>query len=95
VGLAFCKISSSKKDRTPIDCIKWNDDGRFIYSAAKETVKVWDLEQAILNDNIVSKYPGVLDMAISKTNQVLLGITSSSNHFGLWAVKLKDINTSG
>ena len=34
-------------------------------------------------------------MAISKTNQVLLGITSSSNHFGLWAVKLKDINTSG
>ncbi len=34
-------------------------------------------------------------MAVSKTNQALLGITSSSNYFGLWAVKLKDINQSG
>jgi hypothetical protein len=42
----------------------------------------------------MSKYKGVLDLAISKTNQVLLGVTSSSNHFGLWAVKLKDIITN-
>ena len=46
-------------------------------------------------DNILNKYKGVLDMAISKTNQALLGVTSSSNHFGLWAVKLKDINQTG
>lgn len=81
-------------DRTPIDCLKWSDDGKYIYSAAKESVKVWDLENSILYDNIISKFPGVLDMAVSKTNQVLLGVTSTSNHYGLWAIRLKDINTS-
>ena len=34
-------------------------------------------------------------MAISKTNKVLLGITSQNTNFGLWAVKLKDINLTG
>jgi len=39
-----------------------------MFSASNETVKVWDLENSYLVDNIMNKYRGVLDMAISKTN---------------------------
>ena len=62
------QISSTKKVQSQVTDLLWSLDGKQMFSASNETVKVWDLENSYLVDNIMNKYRGVLDMAISKTN---------------------------
>eukprot|EP01017_Pseudomicrothorax_dubius_P012627 TRINITY_DN1530_c0_g1_i2.p1 TRINITY_DN1530_c0_g1~~TRINITY_DN1530_c0_g1_i2.p1 ORF type:complete len:661 (+),score=111.07 TRINITY_DN1530_c0_g1_i2:114-2096(+) len=90
----FEVISSSRPEATPIQQICFDKEGKVIFSAAHESLKVWNIEKndAILVDNVESAWRGIVDLALSDKNEALLGIAITQVYFGLWAVPLKSVN---
>ncbi|CAD8142562.1 unnamed protein product [Paramecium pentaurelia] len=87
------QISQTRTDSTPIQSILINDNGKILYSATHESLKVWDLEHDCqLLDNVESMWKGVQDMIITQDQEQLLGLASNpQSGFSLHGVSLKSI----
>ncbi|CAK65864.1 unnamed protein product (macronuclear) [Paramecium tetraurelia] len=87
------QISMTRTDSTPIQSILINDNGKVIYSATHESLKVWDIEHDCqLIDNVESMWKGVQDMIITQDQEQLLGLASNpQSGFSLHGVSLKSI----
>jgi len=53
-------ISTTKPDATAIQCITFEPNGKYTFSGAHESLKVWNLEKdGILLDNVESNWRGL------------------------------------
>ncbi len=59
-----------------------------IFSAAHESLKVWNAQDGYLFDNVESSWRNILDLIIDMSSNHLFGITSTPVYFGLWATSL-------
>ncbi|CAD8155271.1 unnamed protein product [Paramecium octaurelia] len=87
------QISSTRTDTTPIQSILFEQNGKALYSAAYDSLKVWDVEHDCqLLDNVESSWRGVLDLIVVQEKDQLLGLASNvQTGFTLHGVNLKTI----
>ncbi|CAD8057045.1 unnamed protein product [Paramecium primaurelia] len=87
------QLSSTRTDTTPIQCILFEQNGKVLYSAAYDSLKVWDVEHDCqLLDNVESSWRGVLDLIVVQERDQLLGLASNvQSGFSLHGVNLKTI----
>ncbi|CAD8063132.1 unnamed protein product [Paramecium sonneborni] len=87
------QISSTRTDTTPIQCILFEQNGKILYSAAYDSLKVWDVEHDCqLLDNVESSWRGVQDLLVVQERDQLLGLASNvQSGFSLHGVNLKTI----
>ncbi|CAD8067034.1 unnamed protein product [Paramecium sonneborni] len=87
------QISSTRTDTTPIQCILFEQNGKVLYSAAYDSLKVWDVEHDCqLLDNVESSWRGVQDLIVVQERDQLLGLASNlQSGFSLHGVNLKTI----
>ncbi|KAL4445218.1 hypothetical protein ABPG74_022031 [Tetrahymena malaccensis] len=90
---SYTLISQTKPDATYIQKILFNSDGDVLFSAAHESLKVWNLDKdGLLLDNVESQWRGIMDLQISEKDDSIIGITSYQQTFALWACPLKLVN---
>jgi len=87
----FGHIATTSPDTTPIQQICFDPNGDYVFSAANESLKVWEIETPKLVDNIESTWRGVEDIQINEKDQVLVGLCNNSPSFSMWATDLNDI----
>ncbi|CAD8067805.1 unnamed protein product [Paramecium sonneborni] len=87
------QISMTRTDSTPIQNILINENGKLLFSATHESLKVWDLDHDCqLLDNVESMWKGVQDMIIIQDQEQLFGLASNpQTGFTLHNVSLKSI----
>ncbi|KAM3141022.1 hypothetical protein pb186bvf_006823 [Paramecium bursaria] len=85
-------ICATRTDTTPIQQIQFVNEGKYLFSAAHESLKVWDMEKdgGQLLDNIESTWRGVQDMITDR--DYLYGLAASVQGFFLYGVNLKTVN---
>ncbi|EAS07712.3 katanin con80 domain protein (macronuclear) [Tetrahymena thermophila SB210] len=89
----YTLISQTKPEATSIQKILFNVDGDVLFSAAHESLKVWNLDKdGLLLDNVESQWRGIMDMQISENEDNIIGVTSYQQNFALWVCPLKLIN---
>jgi len=94
----FGMICSTKPEATAIQNINFDSDGKYLFSAAQDTLKVWNVEvdNLTLLDNVESSWRGVQDLSVQvspKTEEEnLLGAAITNTAFGLWCCPLRKVN---
>jgi WD40 repeat protein len=75
-------ISTTSPDPTAISQICFEpEEGRYMFSASNNSLKVWDIEQANMVDQVESNWSGVTDLAVSKAEGILVGLSITSQAF--------------
>jgi katanin p80 WD40 repeat-containing subunit B1 len=94
----FGMLCSTKPEATGIQSINFDTDGKYLYSAAQDTLKVWhvDADNLTLTDSVESGWRGVQDLSVQVSPRTdeenLLGTAITSSSFGLWCCPLRRVN---
>jgi len=94
----FGLICSTKPEATGIQSLSFDPDGKFLFTAAQDAMRVWHVDTNELNllDNVETSWRGVQELAVQVSSkneeESLLGIAITNVSFGLWACPLKTVN---
>jgi WD40 repeat protein len=92
----FGHISSTPPESNSIQKICFDpNDSRYLFTAASESLRLWDIEESRLLDSIESTWRGVEDLCVNAKESMLVGLTVNSASFSLWATDLNAIAYSG
>jgi katanin p80 WD40 repeat-containing subunit B1 len=92
----FVHVASTQTESTPIQAISFEpQEGSILFSASHESLKLWNIEQGSLIDNIESSWRGVQDMGVCVRDSTLIGVSVQGNSFSAWATDLNTIDYSG
>lgn len=68
----------------PITSIVFDDEGKVLYTAANDTLKIWNMAKGgLLIETIESPWKGVQE--ICWTPDGVLGVAASTHHISFWA----------
>lgn len=68
---------------TAITAMTFDDDGKILYTASHDTLKMWNMAKGgLLIEAVESPWKGVLD--ICWTNNGLLGVAAGTNYLSIW-----------
>lgn len=77
-------ISSTEMGTNPITAIEFSEDGRILYTAANDSLKLWNMgKHGLLLDSIESPWKGVQDLCMIE--DTLTGIAWSPAGLSVWA----------
>ena len=69
---------------TAVTAIAFNDEGKMLYTAANDTLKIWNMAKGgFLLETVESPWKGVQD--ICWTSNGLLGVAAGVNYLSVWA----------
>jgi len=94
----FGLICSTKPEATGIQSISFDPDGKYLFSAAQDAMRVWYVDTNDLNllDNVETTWRGVQELAVQVNHKTeeenLLGLAITNVSFGLWCCPLKAVN---
>ena len=92
----FGHISSTQPEANPIQKICFTtDEPRYLFSAGNDSLKLWDIEESHLLDNIESPWRGIEDLVYNKKDKVLAGLAINGCSFSMWCTDLNTIAFNG
>ena len=86
----FQQVSSTPPDAGPVHRIVYHPDGRALFSAPKDIVKVQQWEPSRTQDTLIVGWGKVKDLMISPLNQIIGGSASHTN-VSVFIVDLKHV----
>jgi katanin p80 WD40 repeat-containing subunit B1 len=79
----YTLLSSTQVGTTPITAIEFSDDGRILYTAANDSLKLWNMgKHGLLLDSVESPWKGVQDLCM--INGALTGIAWGASGLSVW-----------
>jgi WD40 repeat protein len=89
----FGFVSSTLPDAMPPQQICWiPQNGTDLFTASNDSLKLWNIEKALLKDSIESSWKGVMDISVYGKENALLGLCVNGPTFTLWSTDLKTVN---
>jgi WD40 repeat protein len=77
-------ISSTEMGANPITALEFSEDGRILYTAANDSLKMWNMgKHGLLLDTVESPWKGVQDLCL--IDMTLTGIAWSAAGLSVWA----------
>jgi WD40 repeat protein len=68
---------------TPISAMAFDDDGKVLYTASNDSLKVWNMaKKGLLIESVESPWKGVQD--IRWTPNGLLGVAAGTHYLSVW-----------
>lgn len=80
----YIYISSTNIHSSPINAIEFSHDGKLLYTACNDSLKVWIMgKDGMLVDNIDCSWKGVLDLCL--IDETLIGVAFANGLLSFWA----------
>lgn len=68
-----------------IESIEFDPEGKYVFTASQNSLKVWDIEkEGRLRSKYDIKWKGVLDMKVGEKDRRLYGLSATPNEFTVW-----------
>jgi WD40 repeat protein len=79
--------SMTKQEATPIEAVSFDTEGKFLFTASNESLKVWKIDAGCrLLNSVPTKWKGVKDLMVSSDNKFVLGLSAGPKAFTSWNI---------
>lgn len=79
--------SMTKQEATPIEGISFDTEGKFLFTASNESLKVWKIDAGCrLLNSVPTKWRSVKDVRVSPDNTCVLSLSAGPKAFTCWSV---------
>lgn len=83
----FTLDSETKMESTAIEAVCFDNEGKFIFSASTDSLKIWHADKKCKNmGSVPVKWRNVKDLKISKDNKNIYCLSVTPNSFAFWQV---------
>lgn len=80
-------VSSTELISTPVTAIDFAEEGKWLYTAANDVLKVWNMaKNGLLLESIEASSKGIQDIKVAKNG--LIGVAFSAGVLSLWVCNL-------
>lgn len=83
------EVSCSAPELTRARCVAFSPDGRFLFAAFQDSLRVLSWEPAEARDSVAVNWPGLLDTAFVK--EQFVGCAAHGNRVYIWVVPLNKL----
>lgn len=91
----FSLDSETKKEALAIDAITFDTEGKYLFSASNDSLKIWRAEHKCKYMNSIPiKWKGVKDLKLSQDNKTLMGVSTGPRSLTLWKTSWGDAPAS-
>lgn len=75
----------TKQEATPIEAISFDSEGKYLFTASNESLKVWKTDSGCrLLNSVPTKWRGVKEIKVSPDNQSVLTLSAGPKSFTCW-----------
>mmetsp|Transcript_12525 Transcript_12525/g.27006 ORF Transcript_12525/g.27006 Transcript_12525/m.27006 type:complete len:729 (+) Transcript_12525:243-2429(+) len=84
-------LEQTAPEATAVRAITWHPDGRHVFAAIQDGLRVWSYDPVTQHDNIDMPWSKVSDISVLLDKNKLVGCSYNQSFVGLWVVDLKDV----